>query len=132
MNEKNFDIQRILKEQGLSTSLQILVDSERFAFRSWCIIDRSQGMSLRRAVIDLRTNFWEHGQIYVAFSKVIEPGNLCLLFPRSSEHRCDLDPTETPTRLRVDVDIAHIISRLYSEVGADHVVSPDDHSPAMG
>jgi hypothetical protein len=29
MNEKNFDIRRILKEQGHSTSLHILVDSDK-------------------------------------------------------------------------------------------------------
>jgi hypothetical protein len=83
-------------------------------------------------MIDLRTYFWEHRQLCVALSRVTEPDNLCLYFPRSSELRCDIDPTETPIRLRVDVDIAQIISKLYSEVDADHVVSPDDDSPAMG
>jgi hypothetical protein len=30
----------------------------------------SQGMTLGRTVIDLRTNFWEHGQLYAALSRV--------------------------------------------------------------
>jgi hypothetical protein len=95
-------------------------------------VHRSQRMTLGRAVIDLMTNFWEHGQLYVAISRVTEPGNLCLLLPGPSELRGDIDPTETPIRLRVDVDVAQIISGLYSEVGADHVVSPDDQLPSIG
>jgi hypothetical protein len=86
-------------------------------------VHSSQGMTLDRAVIDLRTNFWEHGQLYVALSRVTQPVNLCFLLPFSSDLRCDIDPAETPIRIRVDVDIAQIISRLCSRVGADHVVS---------
>jgi hypothetical protein len=70
-------------------------------------------MNLGRAVIDLRTNFWEHGQLYVALSRVTEPGNLCFLLPDSSDFRRDVDPTETPVPVGVDVDTAQIISRLY-------------------
>jgi ATP-dependent exoDNAse (exonuclease V) alpha subunit len=77
------------------------------------IVHRSQGMTLGRAVIELMTNFWEHGQLYVALSRVTEPVNLCFLLPDSSDFRCDIDPAETLIRVRVDVDIAHSISRLY-------------------
>ena len=41
----------------------------------------SQGMTLRKVVIDMRSNFWEHEQLYVALSQVIEPHNVCVLLP---------------------------------------------------
>jgi hypothetical protein len=86
----------------------------------------SQGMTLAITVIDLRTNFWEHGQLYVALSRVTDLGNLCFLLPSSPDVRRDIDPKETPIRVRGYVDIAPIISMLYSGVAADHMLSPDD------
>jgi hypothetical protein len=52
--------------------------------------------------------------------------------PGSSDLKLDIDPTETLIRVRVDVDIAQIISRLYSGVAADHMMSPDDQPPSIG
>jgi hypothetical protein len=46
--------------------------------------------------------------------------------------RRDIDPTEIPIRLRGDFDIAQMISRLYSGVAADYVVSPDNQPPSIG
>ena len=48
-------------------------------------IHKSQGMTLRKVVIDMRSNFWEHGQLYVALSRVKEPQNVCVLLPELSE-----------------------------------------------
>jgi hypothetical protein len=95
-------------------------------------VQRSQGMTLGRAVIDLKTHFWEYGQLYVAISIITEPDNLCFLLSGSSDLRREIDPTETPIRVRIDVVIVQIISRLYSGVGADHVVSADVQPPSIG
>jgi hypothetical protein len=38
-------------------------------------VHRSQDMTLHKAVIDLRTEFWEHGQLCVTFSNVRNPEN---------------------------------------------------------
>jgi hypothetical protein len=42
-------------------------------------VQRSQGMTLQRAVKDCRTKFWEHGQLYVALSPVKSPADLWIL-----------------------------------------------------
>jgi isocitrate/isopropylmalate dehydrogenase len=42
-------------------------------------VQRSQGMTLQRAVKDCRTKFWEHGQLYVALSPVKSPAGLWIL-----------------------------------------------------
>jgi hypothetical protein len=94
-------------------------------------VHRSQGMTLQRAVVDLKRNFWEHGQLYVALSRVSDPMNLCLLLPDSSALGGHIDPRETPIRVPVDGHIAEIISRLYSSLDDDHVVSSDDHPPSI-
>jgi ATP-dependent exoDNAse (exonuclease V) alpha subunit len=47
-------------------------------------VHRSQGMTLDRAVVDLRRDFWEHGQLYVALSRITDPRNLCILLPPST------------------------------------------------
>jgi ATP-dependent exoDNAse (exonuclease V) alpha subunit len=44
-------------------------------------VHRSQGMTIERAVIDYRTKFWKHGQLYVALSRVKNPTDLCILLP---------------------------------------------------
>jgi ATP-dependent exoDNAse (exonuclease V) alpha subunit len=36
-------------------------------------VHRSQGMTLGRSVVDCRTQFWEHGQMCVALSRVRNP-----------------------------------------------------------
>lgn len=41
-------------------------------------IHKSQGMTLKRVVIDLRSPHWEHGQLYVALSRVRDPRNICI------------------------------------------------------
>jgi ATP-dependent exoDNAse (exonuclease V) alpha subunit len=43
-------------------------------------VHRSQGMTLQRAVIGYRTKFWEHGQLYVARSRVKSPIDLYIYF----------------------------------------------------
>jgi hypothetical protein len=67
---------------------------------------RSQGMTLQRAVINYRTKFWEHGQLYVALSRVKSPVDLCIFLPD------DLDgfTIDAP----VDLDVVQILETMES------------------
>jgi hypothetical protein len=47
-------------------------------------VHRTQGMTLDRAVVDLRSDFWEHGQLYGPLSHISDPGNFCILLPPST------------------------------------------------
>jgi hypothetical protein len=47
-------------------------------------VHRSQGMTLARTVVDCRSNFWEHGQTYVALSRGRDPRHICILLPAGS------------------------------------------------
>jgi hypothetical protein len=49
-------------------------------------VHRSQEMTLQRAVIDCCMKFWEHGQLYMAFSGVKSPDNLCILLADGRFH----------------------------------------------
>jgi ATP-dependent exoDNAse (exonuclease V) alpha subunit len=69
-------------------------------------VHRSQGMTLQRAVIDYRTKFWEHGQLYVALSQVKSPVDLCILLPD------DMD--DFTIRPPVDLDIIQILETMES------------------
>jgi hypothetical protein len=75
-------------------------------------VHRSQGMTLNRAVIDLRSQFWEHGQLYVALSRVRHPGNLCILLPESSEETSSSDPTAVLLRIPVDREVVNVVSTI--------------------
>ena len=44
-------------------------------------VHKSQGMTLNKVVIDIRSPFWEHGQLYVALSRIKDPKNICILLP---------------------------------------------------
>jgi hypothetical protein len=44
-------------------------------------VHRSHGMTLGRVVIDCRSRFWEPGRLYVAWSRVKDPSNICVLLP---------------------------------------------------
>jgi hypothetical protein len=87
-------------------------------------VHRSQGMTLNRAVIDCRTKFWEHGQLYVALSRVRNPKNLCILLPAD-----DPDSTIRPT---VDPDVVEIVnamSGLLRPVSGGRLIQPDELDP---
>ena len=53
-------------------------------------IHKSQGLTLNRVVIDMRSKFWEHGQLYVALSRTKDPKNVCILLPLYEEENDDL------------------------------------------
>ena len=55
-------------------------------------VHKSQGMTLTKGVIDLRSQLWEHGQLYVAFSRFKDPQNICILLPELNEDSKD-DPS---------------------------------------
>jgi hypothetical protein len=72
-------------------------------------VHQSQGMILNKAVIDLRSQFWEHGQPYVALSRVRHPENLCILLPESSEETSTSDATAVPLRIPVDREVVNVL-----------------------
>jgi hypothetical protein len=69
-------------------------------------VHRSQGMTLDRAVIDCRTKFWEHGQLYVALSRVKRPADLCIVLPPDEDHFL-IEPS-------VDLDVVRILDTFTS------------------
>jgi hypothetical protein len=69
-------------------------------------VHRSQEMTLQRAVIDYRTKFWEHGQLYVALSRVRTPVDPCMLLPDNMD-----DSTIRPP---IDLDVAQILETMES------------------
>jgi ATP-dependent exoDNAse (exonuclease V) alpha subunit len=64
----------------------------------------SQGMTLQRAVIDCRNKFWEHGQLYVALSRVRSPADLCILLPSDSD--------DFAIRPSLDRDVVQILETI--------------------
>jgi hypothetical protein len=48
-------------------------------------VHRSQGMTLQRSVLDYRTKFWEHGQLYVVLSRAKSPVDLCIVLPGDTD-----------------------------------------------
>ena len=54
-------------------------------------VHRAQGESLTRVVVDLRRSFWEHGQLYVALSRVRAPDGCLVLLPHPSTVPYDPD-----------------------------------------
>jgi len=69
-------------------------------------IHKSQGLTLNRVVIDMRSKFWEHGQLYVALSRVKDPKNLCILLPKIEE---DGDEMIIPI---VDKEIVKLVKEI--------------------
>lgn len=57
-------------------------------------VHKSQGLTLSKVVIDLRLDMWEHGQLYVALSRVKNPSDLCVLLREDSDYsiRAPFDP----------------------------------------
>ncbi len=48
-------------------------------------VHRAQGMTLSKVLVDLNSEFWEHGQLNVALSRVKDPSNLGILLPPESD-----------------------------------------------
>jgi hypothetical protein len=67
-------------------------------------VHRSQGMTLARAVVDYRSQYWEHGQLYVALSRVRNPRDLCILV-RS-------DATEREMKVPVDLEVVRVVESM--------------------
>jgi hypothetical protein len=67
-------------------------------------VHRAQGTTLSRSVVDCRSNFWEHGQLYVALSRVRDPHNLCILL--------DAGRAENQIKLHVDKDVVRVVENM--------------------
>jgi hypothetical protein len=81
-------------------------------------VHRSQGMTLERAVVDCRVKFWEHGQLYVAMSRVTSPRGLCVLLPpgmMESEIACPVDEV-----------VVRIVERIGTKAAASDMASEAD------
>jgi ATP-dependent exoDNAse (exonuclease V) alpha subunit len=63
-------------------------------------VHRAQGMTLQRVVVDYQTKFWEHGQLYMALSRIRDPHDLCVLLP-SGMSNFELEPGVDPEVVRV-------------------------------
>jgi ubiquitin C-terminal hydrolase len=78
-------------------------------------------------VLDFRTKFWEHGQLYVALSRVRNPADLCILLPPNNE-----DFTIRPS---VDRDVVEILEAMDSSpgvpIGPSFPVDQIDPAPPM-
>jgi hypothetical protein len=118
-NERIVVIQFENGEQLTLSRIPIEKMSNGIKFERWQIplrliyagtVHRSQGMTLYRAVIDLRRSFWEHGQLYVALSRVKRPENLCILLPESLDESEDV--TAVPLRVPVDREIVNIVATM--------------------
>jgi hypothetical protein len=82
-------------------------------------VHRSQEMALQRAVIECRTKFWEHGQLYLAFSRVKSTVDLCILLSD------DMD--DFIIRPPVDHDVVQILKTMESSRALPiPQISPDD------
>jgi hypothetical protein len=57
-------------------------------------VQRSQDMTLGRAVIGCRSEFWSHGPLYVALSRVQNPIDFCILLLPEPENRCIKVPAD--------------------------------------
>jgi hypothetical protein len=65
-------------------------------------------MTFSRAVVDYRSQFWEHGQLYVALSRVRQPEELCMLLPA--------DVRSAPIKVEVDLDVVAIVESMSGPV----------------
>jgi hypothetical protein len=72
-------------------------------------VHRAQGRTLSRVVIDCRTKWWEHGQVYVGFSRVTSPRDLCVLIPEE-RHADRIEAV-------VDRDVVNIVEAIGREAG---------------
>jgi hypothetical protein len=88
-------------------------------------VHRSQGMTLGRIVIDCRSRFWEHGQLYVALSRVTDPANICVLLPPDLE--------DFSIHLFVDPDVVSLLASIYSASlnPLSEPISPGETEPQL-
>jgi hypothetical protein len=81
-------------------------------------VDHSQGMTLSKAIIDCRTKFWEHGQLYVTLSRVRSPENICVLLPA--------DLTDFSLNPPVDQKVAEILEAIDNGMDRDFLSDVED------
>jgi hypothetical protein len=72
-------------------------------------VHRAQGRTLLRLVIDSRTKWWDHEQIYVGFSRVTSSRDLCVLIPEGRH----ADRSEAV----VGRDVVNIVEAIGVEAG---------------
>ena len=87
-------------------------------------VHKSQGQTLDRVVLDLRGNFWEHGQMYVGLSRVRDPRNLLILLPESKS----ILPDNTPISNYSDQEVVDIVENINNPVILQSFLSDSDTS----
>ena len=91
-------------------------------------VHKSQGMTLDKVVIDLRTSFWEHGQLYVALSRVKKPENICILLPFNKTDDDDIiKPASDKSIVDFVLDIENIQNKEYLQKYDNENDIPDDN-----
>ena len=84
-------------------------------------VHKSQGQTLDRVVLDLRGNFWEHGQMYVGLSRVKDPKNLLILLPQSKS----VIPEHTPISTYSDQDVVDIVENINNPISVQSFLNSD-------
>jgi hypothetical protein len=67
-------------------------------------VHRSRGMTLSVVVLDVRVDFWEHGQSYVGLSRARDPRGICILMRQ--------DRKDPPIKIRVDADMVNLVREM--------------------
>jgi hypothetical protein len=76
-------------------------------------VNRAQGRTLLRVLIDSRTKWWEHGQVYVGFSRVTSPRDLCVLIPEDRQDE------------RIDAIVDQDVVNVVESIGVEANQGPD-------
>ena len=87
-------------------------------------VHKSQGQTLEKVVLDLRGNFWEHGQMYVGLSRVRDPKNLLILLPESKSVLSELTPISSYS----DQEVVDIVENIDNPILVQSFLSDSDTS----
>ena len=75
-------------------------------------VHKSQGMTLEKGIIDLRSNLWEHGQLYVALSRFKDPTKICILLPKNTDESDDTNEDLQIIKPVAEEDIVKMVLQI--------------------